>query len=100
MLKCMISWDDSSVTEEEKLEFLEEVLVSYHHTISLHEDEVGEIKDTYFEITMEPNKVVQELPRRLDPIKHVEIDTEVQCLLWQGRIVPASGKWSSPIVAI
>ena len=36
----------------------------------------------------------------MDPIKHAEIDAEVQHLLWQGRIVPSSGKWSSPIVAV
>ena len=60
MLKCMISWDDSSATEEEKQEFLKEVLVPYHHIILLHQDEVGEITDTYFKIEMEPNKVVQE----------------------------------------
>ena len=95
-----LDWSDSEATKEQKQRFITEVLKPYLHILSLHDDEVGEVSGATFEIDTSEDEAVQQKPRRLDPLKREKIDKEVERLLRTGRIAPANGEWSSPIVAV
>ncbi len=80
---------------------MEKVLFRFAEVFTIHDDEISEVanKDAEFQIKTKGEPIYMR-PRPLTPATLAAVNEEVKKLLRMGRITPADGPWSAPIVVV
>ncbi len=101
MIREDVNQKNARAAAEGKEDFLQKVLFRVSHLFTIHEDEISNVdnKDAEFEIKTKGDPIYMR-PRPLTPATLAAVNEEVKKLLRMGRIAPADGPWSAPIVVL